>query len=230
MYIPELARLKEEYGKYPYIKELIWCNNMAAGELTLGVVENKRFPELQEDLRRVVETYINELMKMEPLLSVEVMKEDKVTVYDATTETAQRTAISNVISLRKAYMNSYSGFTASQNAYLKYLIDGKGKKNSEEQAVTSKGISKRYAVLGAAAGVLLGICFVILMLYLSLKHAAPADYSENVGLRSFGIVFAAGEKKNALLRRELKELKAQDCPELEHEEGCTGNCSSCAYH
>ncbi len=52
-------------------------------------------------------------------------------------------------------------------------------------------------------------------------------------LRAHVFIHAKGdpdEAIQALLRRELKELKAQDCPELEHEEGCTGNCSSCAYH
>ena len=202
LYIPELAKIKEEYGQYPYIKELIWCNNTSLGEITVGVVENARFPELSDDVRKVVDAYIAELQSGEQLLSVEVMKADRVTVYDGTTETAQRTAISNVINLRKAYMNAYYGFTASQNAYLKYLIDGSGKKKVTNAA--PKGISKRYAVVGIAVGAVLGVCFLLLMLYLSLKHASPADYTENAGLRSFGLAFVAGKKKNRLLKKEYK--------------------------
>ena len=67
------------------------------------------------------------------------------------------------------------------------------------------------------------ICGRIGMNAYSMMRSLKAHVFPNVG----------GEPEAALaalLKRELKELRPDEAVDLEHEEGCTGDCSSCMYH
>ena len=201
MYIPELREKNEVYNDFVFMKELVWCNSSGGGEFSLGIIEYKRFPDLAKDVREITEEYMDKLMAEQPGLSIKAMKEATFNVYDGTTDTAQKNAITNVINYRRAVTNAYSGFTPTQQGYFDYL-SGKEKTETEEVNVN---ISWKYAVIGIFVGAVLGFGVVLIMLYLSLKHASPADYTENVGLRNLGMLFLPGRKYNALLRKEVKQ-------------------------
>lgn len=201
MYIPEVMEKNEAYKDFVFMKELVWCNSSGGGEFSLGVIEYKKFPDLAKDVRESVETYMNKLMAEEPGLSIEAMKEATFNVYDGTTDTAKKNAIANVISYRRAVANAYAAFTTSQQAYFDQLT-GKGE---EAASVKKAKISWKYAIVGGFVGAVMGLGLLILMLYLSLKHASSADYSENVGLRNFGMLFLPGKRSGGMLRRELKQ-------------------------
>ena len=75
-----------------------------------------------------------------------------------------------------------------------------------------------------------------------IKNQANAVICGSIGMNAYSMmrslkahVFTGvkGEPKaalEALLKRELKELRSEETADLEHEEGCSGDCSSCAYH
>ncbi len=205
MFIPDIIEIDPVYEEYPYIRELVWISN-SSGEISIGVVENSFYPNLAADFRKVVEDYMKGITEKEPQLKIDLMGEKKITLYDSTTESAQRNASANLITYRRAYLNSYTSFTSSQKAYLRYLLGVDRVVGDEELPEEPSGINLKYVLIGMIAGGFLGIGVLILMLYLSLRHASISDYSENVGLRSFGLMFVKGEKKNFLLRKEFKDM------------------------
>jgi len=169
------------------------------------------YPNLAEDVKALLETYMKELMAQESGLSFTLMKEGEVEAYNNTSDSTQRGSINNLISYRKNYMSYYNSFTSAQEGYFQYLT-GQGEAEAAETAKTTTAkkvkINKTYIIVGILIGGFGGICFCILLLYLSLSHASPADYGENAGLRSFGMLFLKNEKpkklKSFLLRKELK--------------------------
>ncbi|MBR6172199.1 MAG: hypothetical protein IKQ49_03390 [Eubacterium sp.] len=207
MYIRDLEEKDPAYTKFTYIKELTWCSSAGNGVFTMGVIENKKVPNLAADLRSVTEAYMKKLEETQPGLSITVMKEGSIEVYDATTDSAQKSALSTLITYRKAYMNAYVDFTASQKAYFSYLVSGKKAEQEEEKEAASPRISLKYAAVGVVIGGVAGLGLVLVLLYLSLRHASISDFSENAGLRGFGMLYLKDEKgkKHGLMRREMKE-------------------------
>lgn len=219
MYIPELIKISDVYQDSTYLKELIWCNNTSGGELSLGVVNTETYPNLAKDLRKVLENYAGELMRQETGLSIRALREGTYTVYDSTTENAKRSLGSNLISYRKGYTTAYAAFNQSQKLYFKQLVeqksgtewnwgDDQGETEEPEKTTTKKkvGISRRYAAVGLFVGLAVGLVFLFVLLYLSLRHATTADYAENAGLRSFGLFFLPGKGgfRNWTVRMEMK--------------------------
>ncbi len=207
LFIGDLIGRSAEYEGHPFLKELVWCNNSGGGEYTLGVMKYDAYPNLVEDVRAVVEAYMEELKQMEPRLRIDAMKEGTVNVYDSSTDSVQKNTYSNMVTYRKNYTTAYNGFSSSQQSYFRYLTGF-----MKDQGTAKKknvGISKRYAAVGIVVGFAGGVCLCFLLLYLSLKHATPSDYSENLGLRNFGLITTAGKKKHPLrswlMRKELKD-------------------------
>ena len=200
MYLPDLVKVDSTYDGFGYIKELVWCNNSGGGEFTLGVIAYDPYPNLAADVRKVTEAYMAELMEKEKGLSITAVKEGSYSIYDSTTDTAQKNAVSNMVTYRKAVANAYNNFSAEQQAYFWNLVGGKKTESAEK---TKVGFSKKFAAVGVVLGFAGGIFLLIIMLYLSPKHASPADYTENAGLRSFGMVYLPG-KGGWTLKKELK--------------------------
>ncbi|MCR4837319.1 MAG: hypothetical protein K5897_00070 [Eubacterium sp.] len=208
MYISDLTQISHDYDKHAFLKELIWCNNSGGGEFTLGVIRFPQYPKLAEDVRTVVETYMEKLMKEEPRLKITPMKEGTVFLYDATTDSAQKSTYSNMVSYRRAYMNAYTGFTAAQQSYFRYLT-GYMKEDTEEEVKDTKPVfSWKFLVVGAVVGLAGGVALCFILLFLSSKHATPSDYSENLGLRNFGLITTKGAKRHPVrewfMKKELK--------------------------
>ena len=204
VFVGDLQALNAEYSEHAYIKELVWCNNTNGGEYTVGVIETDAFPTLAKDLRTVVEAYMDQLMKEDVRLKITPVKENTVVVYDSSTDTNQKAAYSSLISFRKNYSTAYTNFSAAQQTYFRDKTDFMA---DEKEKIQKPGFSKRYFVIGLAGGGILGICLCFIFLYLSLKHASPADYSDNLGLRNLGIVFVDGKKhpyRDMLVKKELK--------------------------
>ena len=204
MYIHDLDEKDSVYRKFPFIKELTWCS-ASSGAFTLGVIEHKELPNLMADLKSVTEAYMKELEESQPGLSITLMKESTINVYDGTTDNAQKSALSTLVTYRKAYMNAYVGFTSSQKAYLEYLLDGT--REEEEKGETTVRISLKYAAVGVIVGGVLGLGLLLILLYLSLRHASASDFTENAGLRGFGMMYLPDTKgkKHTLTRKELKD-------------------------
>ncbi len=203
VYADELIKKDSSYDEFYYIKELVWCNNNNGGEFSLGVIEYDPYPTLAEDVRAVTEEYIKTLTAKEKGLTIELVKTAELEVYDSSTESAQRAAITNLITYRKAYYSAYKTFTAQQKVYFHDLIG-----QPQETEEVKSGFSLTYLAIGVIIGGALGIGVIFLMLYLSGKLASPSDYAENVGLRSFGMLSVKDAKKGAvgsgLLKAELK--------------------------
>ena len=193
LFIGDLVKKSSEYEKHTYLKELVWCNNSGGGEFTLGVLHFDVYPNLEQDVRGVVEAYMADLMQKENRLRIEPMKEGKVTLYDSTTDSTQKTSYSNMVTYRKAYMNAYTGFNSTQQSYFRYLT---GYMKEDTAKTKEVKISRRYLVIGVFGGAVAGLCLCFILLYLSLKHASPLDYSENLGLRNFGLLGARGKKRH----------------------------------
>ena len=200
MFVTDIVDLNSVYEGFNYIKELVWCNNSGGGEFTLGVITYESFPDLAADVRKVTEAYMDELMTKEQGLSITAVKEGSYSIYDSATDTAQKNAVSNMVTYRKAVSNALNSFSTEQQAYFWNLVGGKKSESTEKAKV---GFSKKFTAVGIVLGFAGGIFLVIIMLYLSPKHASPADYAENAGLRSFGMVFLPG-KGAWTVRKEMK--------------------------
>ena len=193
MYIIDMDKKGSTYTDLSFIKELVWCNNSGGGEFTLGVIPYEKYPDLVKDVREVTEAYMDDLQKMEPGLSIEAVKEGTHNFYDATTDTAQKNAVSNMVTYRKAVASAYKSFTEQQQAYFWNLVGEERPEDELEE--TGSGISLKLIAVGVILGFAGGIFILIIMLYLSPKHASPEDYAENFGLRSFGMMFLPGKAK-----------------------------------
>ncbi len=201
----DLDKIDQEYTKQPYLKELIWCNNTGSGAFTLGVIETKTFPNLSSDARKLVETYMDQLMKDEPRLNIRAVKEYTIQVYDGTTDANQKNTYNGIASSRNSFMNAYNGFTPAQQEYFRRRT-GYQPENEEEES-TGTGFSLKFFIVGLMGGCFAGICLCFIMLYLSLKNAAPEDYSDNLGLRNLGLISVNGKKhpyRDFLAKKELK--------------------------
>ncbi len=210
LYISDLTEISQDYVNHAFLKELIWCNNSGGGEFTLGVIRFSQYPKLAEDVRTVVEAYMDKLMKEEPRLRITPMKEGTVYLYDSTTDNSQKSAYSNMVTYRRAYMSAYSGFTSAQQSYFRYLTGYMKEDTEEKVAETKPAFSWKFLAVGGIVGIAGGIALCFILLFLSSKHATPADYSENLGLRNFGLITVKGKKKRALREWFLKkEFKAE---------------------
>ena len=205
LFMDDLVKADPAYKDQPYLKELVWCGNAAAGEFTLGVIETEDYPKLSKDVRMVAEAYMDQLMKEDTRLSITPMKEGSISVYDSTTDTSLKNIYSNMVTFRKGYSTAYAGFSAKQQSYFQSLTGFEAETTKKKKSAT---FSWKYFAVGAAGGVVAGICLCFLLLYLSLKHASAADYSENLGLRNLGLLIVNGKKKhpyrNMLMKKELK--------------------------
>ena len=226
MYVPELIKLDSIYENNKYLKELVLNSSAAGGQFTMTVLESDMYPNLASDVRKVMEAYMDKLMKQEKGLKIQVVNESTFSFYDPNTDAVQRSAYSNLINYRKASLSAYLKLTPAQQAYFRKLT---GYNSGEEQeygqylrtpgfyeveadesaapAEVKVQIDKMQVLIGCLAGFVGAIAICFLMLYLSLRNRSTLDYSENLGLRDLGLV-TVGEKKhpfrNWLFRKEMK--------------------------
>ena len=65
MYVPELIKLDSIYENNKYLKELVLNSSAAGGQFTMTVLESDMYPNLASDVRKVMEAYMDKLMKQE---------------------------------------------------------------------------------------------------------------------------------------------------------------------
>ena len=234
MYVQDLEKINEIYKNHKLIRDFVVCA-AAGGEFTITVTNSTLYPTLSEDVKTVVEAYMNELMKKEKGLKFELLKSGEFNFYNATAISLQKNAVSSLINYRKAYMNAMKQYTPAQLEYFQKLItymtaaraDEANAKVSDyellstavsktmaevqqKEAAHEKApliISKQQFLIGCLVGLLSSVALCFIMLYLSLKNRSVLDYSDNIGLRNLGLI-TVDEKhpfRNLISKMELKE-------------------------